>query len=66
MCGWSSDTDVAPGGDGDSRSGSIDDAALPHGTRRAAPDAPAATGATPVARHEENEDTLLRFAFGDR
>ena len=65
MCGWSSDTDVPPGGDGDSRSGPIDDAALPQGTRRA-PDAPAAAGTTPAVRHEENEDTLLRFAFGDR
>lgn len=66
MCGWSSDTDLDPGGESDSRSGTNEEVAPPHGTRRAAPDAPAASGATPSVRHEENEDTLLRFAFGDR
>jgi hypothetical protein len=66
MCGWSEDTDLVPGGEAVGAGGAIDDTAATGGGIRPAQDALTAAFPTRPTRPEEHEDTLLRFAFGDR
>jgi hypothetical protein len=66
MCGWSQDTDGAPGADGERGNGTIEDSVQARGDRHSSQEAPAANAASRSAWQEEHEDTLLRFAFGDR